>query len=110
MKHKIEIHPKGEKSEKAAAYLLQKFTNIEDLEIEIFQYKSIGVIETLAITIAGSTISSLLSHFIIELINKAKEKKLSTIVKFKEFNILLKIPDQEDKLRELIKEGSNENN
>ncbi|MDL1978181.1 MAG: hypothetical protein LWX52_08825 [Deltaproteobacteria bacterium] len=106
---KIELHPKGKKSRDIAIDLLSSFGNNPKTEVELLDYKSIGIAETLLITIIGTTVGNLLSHFFSELIRKSKEKNVTTIIRITDVKLIFKIPGDEDSLRGYIENNTDDN-
>lgn len=106
---KIEFHPKGNKSKDIVRDLIAILDKAPEVEVEIFDYRSVGVAETLLITIIGGAVGNLLSHFVSELISKSKKKNITTIVRITEVKLIFKIPGDEDALKGYIENDTNEN-
>ncbi len=106
---KIEFHPKGKKAKDIVGYLTSILDETPEVETEIIDYQSIGVTETLLITIIGTTAGNLLSHFISELISKSKKRNITTVVKITETKLIFKIPEDESRLIDHIEKDKNDN-
>lgn len=109
MQLKIELHPKGNKSKDISQDLLTILDEIPEAEVEIFDYRAIGVAETLLVTIIGTAVGNLISHFVSELISKSKDSNITTIIKFTDVKLIFKIPGDEENLRDYIEDDTDEN-